>query len=143
MRFTAPKASLGQLVGLCAIQRLGVGVDRDAGPQRKGDSVTGSAVDRNLFAIGLEVDGGIIGIFLKVADNDSPQVRMKGCEEGKGQVVGQGARGFDPLQRNGDALGLKRSDEEREFTLLPFAAKEYGRLIASLSGGYAQHLHFV
>jgi hypothetical protein len=46
------------------------------------------------------------------------------------------------LEGGSDALSLKRSDKECEFTLTPFAAEEYGSLVASLSGGYTQHLHF-
>src|SRR5574337_1051727 len=152
MRFTrvAPKRSPGRLVGTRAIQRLVVGVNRDTGSQREGDGVTGSAIDHNLFAISFKIEGGVVDIVLKVADNDSSQARVNGRQEGKRKIVDQRAKRFELLQGNNDALGLKRSDEECQFALVLFAAKKYGglaclagRQVAPWSGGYAKHLHFV
>jgi hypothetical protein len=45
-----------------AIQHLRVGVDWDTGTQREGNGIAGSAVDSNLFAVGLKMEGSIIGI---------------------------------------------------------------------------------
>ena len=79
--FHARGSSSGLLNGPRPAQRLVVGVDRDAGAQREGDGIAGPAVKGELLPIRLEVQSGVVGVFLQVTDDHPPQAGVKGREE--------------------------------------------------------------
>src|SRR3954454_8795019 len=91
--------------------------DRDVDGHGDGDGVAGAGVDLDDLAGVADPELGVIGVVAQLADEDVLQLAAEQLDGVGQQVVGQGARGGEPLDAAVDAGRLEDADHDRERAL--------------------------
>ncbi len=84
-------------------------IDGRVGPQGQGDGIAGATVNGNVIPVHSKVNNSIEGISLQVGNHDLVHVGIELQQNILDQVMGQGSRGIDSLNLQGNGIGLEDS----------------------------------